>query len=425
MLMWQDQRGTDHSFEIIEPRRRRVHDVRRAARHPADRQRPVARPHPPLPARPARRARAHRGVPRGDGLRRPPGSPGAIAANQCTSFMVAAAATTARSARPRTTTSWCALAGVDATRLPPLVAVDERDRRAAARRRGRARPARAARSCTPAINDSHAGAVATGAFAPGRAGLAIGTTACWSTRVADFGTDLDHEILSMPSPFVDRTSCARRTASAARCVEHVLERVVYADDELGDHRVDDPFAALDAAARRDRAGRGRRAVPALARGSLAPERRAGRCAAASSTCRSTPSAPTSCARSSRASRHNLAWLLPARRGVHRRARSTRSCSSAARPARRSGARCSPTCSTGPVAPLARPATRRSARATALLALQRARRARRRRPRPRMVDTTGRVEPRARAPRHLRAATQTQFRRSFEAAARRISVRDQR
>ena len=51
------------------PPRGRVHDLRRAARHPADRQRAVARAHPLHPARPPRRARRDRRLPRSDGLR--------------------------------------------------------------------------------------------------------------------------------------------------------------------------------------------------------------------------------------------------------------------------------------------------------------------------------------------------------------------
>ena len=58
-----------------------------------------------------------------------------------------------------------------------------------------------------------------------------------------------------------------------KVLEHVLEAVVYANDELGDHRVDDAFARLDAVLDGDAAGRGRRDVPAVAQ----RRARAGRC----------------------------------------------------------------------------------------------------------------------------------------------------
>ena len=204
MLMWQDQRGTDHSFEIMAPRRERVHDVRRAPRHPADRQRPLARPHPPPPARPARRARAHRRVPRGDGLRHraaaPAGSPRRSTArswSSCCDNRDARRDRVRRRARrswPASTRRACRRSfAVDAaigTLLPDVA--------------DGARPARDRRPCTRGTNDTATVAVATGAFAPGRAGLAIGTTSVLVDAVADFRVDLEHQIFSMPGPYVDR-----------------------------------------------------------------------------------------------------------------------------------------------------------------------------------------------------------------------------
>jgi xylulokinase len=99
---------------------------------------------------------------------------GVIAANQCTMFM-----SQLIDNRTLTATAYdddlVALAGVDASRLPPLRAVDEPI--------GPVLPSVADELGLPrgatvhaGINDSHAGALATYAFRPGRAGARICTT---------------------------------------------------------------------------------------------------------------------------------------------------------------------------------------------------------------------------------------------------------
>jgi xylulokinase len=137
-----------------------------------------------------------------------------------------------------------ALSGVDASRLPPLVRVDETI--------GTVRPEVAEALGIPAAtvvyaptNDTAAVSVATGAMGTGRAGLAIGTTSVLVDAVADFRVDLEHQILSMPGTEVDRYLVCAENGLGGRVLQHVLERVVYAADELGDHAVDDPFTTLD------------------------------------------------------------------------------------------------------------------------------------------------------------------------------------
>ena len=66
----------------------------------------------------------------------------------------------------------------------------------------------------------------------GRAGLAIGTTSVLVDAVADFRTDLEHQILSMPGPYADRYVVCAENGLGGKVLEHVLERVVYADDAL-------------------------------------------------------------------------------------------------------------------------------------------------------------------------------------------------
>ena len=68
----------------------------------------------------------------------------------------------------------------------------------------------------------------------------------------------------MPGPSVDRFVVCAENGLGGKVLEHVLERIVYTHDALGDHQVADPFAPLDAALGATAARRRRRDVPALA-----------------------------------------------------------------------------------------------------------------------------------------------------------------
>jgi xylulokinase len=138
------------------------------------------------------------------------------------------------------------LSGVDASRLPPLIAIDGAV--------GPLDPQIADEVGLPrdtivyaGMNDSHAGAFACGAFRDGRGGLAIGTTAVLLDTVEDKRIDLDAELVALPAPIPGRYLAWAENGIAGKAVEHVLEHVVYAVDELGDHIAADPFGALDAA----------------------------------------------------------------------------------------------------------------------------------------------------------------------------------
>jgi xylulokinase len=148
-----------------------------------------------------------------------------------------------------------ALAGIDASRLPPLVPVDAEV--------GILLPAVADelgldRSTTvyAGTNDTATAAVATGAFGPGRAGISIGTTSVLVDEVDSFRVDLDHQIFSMPAPFPRRYVVCAENGLGGRIIEHWLRNLVYTADELGDHAADDPFAALDTALHAGRPGAG-------------------------------------------------------------------------------------------------------------------------------------------------------------------------
>ena len=89
----------------------------------------------------------------------------------------------------------------------------------------------------------------------GRGGISIGTTSVLVDEVAEFRVDLDHQIFSMPSPYRDCYVVCAENGLGGKMLEHVLRNVVYAADELGDHRPD-AFAALDHALRASDPGAG-------------------------------------------------------------------------------------------------------------------------------------------------------------------------
>lgn len=160
--------------------------------------------------------------------------------------------------------------GVDVSRLPPLQGMTEAV--------GALRPDVADELGLPrsavvqaAMNDSHAGAFASGAYRSGQGGIMIGTTAVMLDTLDHKDLDIDHELVSMPSPIPGRYLAMAENGMAGKVVEHVLEHVVYAADELGDHVTDDQFARLDAALASVPAGaRNVLFLPWLA-GSMAPK----------------------------------------------------------------------------------------------------------------------------------------------------------
>ncbi|MGI8754838.1 MAG: xylulokinase [Acidimicrobiales bacterium] len=203
-----------------------------------------------------------------------------------------------------------AMAGVDATRLPPLVSPDAVI--------APVLPDLAARLglrndtvVIAGMNDTHAGAFATGAFGDGRGGLVIGTTAVLLETVDHLAVDLDHEVLSMPSPVAGRYLVCAENGMAGKSVEHVLGELLRPEDALAAAGgTVDPFASLDAvlAASEPGAG-GAMFLPWLA-GSMAPR--------GDATMRggfvnlSLDTRRIDLVRAAvEGTAHNLAWLLPA------------------------------------------------------------------------------------------------------------------
>ncbi len=160
-------------------------------------------------------------------------------------------------------------AGLDADRLPPLVAID-----AAV---GPLLPAIAEQLGLPAdvvvyagVNDSQVGAIATDAYRAGRAGAMIGTTSVLLQTMDHKDTDLDHEIASIPGPLGDRYVVFAENGLGGKALEHVLANLVYASDALADHVAADHFEFLDDALRSVPAGSGGVLFLPWLRGSLAP-----------------------------------------------------------------------------------------------------------------------------------------------------------
>jgi xylulokinase len=267
MLMWQDHRGTDHSFEILA--RDEAAFMLFVERHGI----------PPIGSglslghilhlqidRPELHARTAAYVEAMDYVTAR--LTGRIAASQHTMFMAQLCDNRVLGATTYDD-DLVAAAGADASRLPELVPVDAEI--------GTVRADVAASIGIPdsvtvyaGTNDTAAVAIATGAFTPGRAGLAIGTTSVLVDAVSDFRVDLEHQILSMPGPYRDRYVVCAENGLGGKLLEHVLGRIVFAQDVLADHGVDDIFTGLDAALRTTDPGAGGVMFLPWLGGSLAP-----------------------------------------------------------------------------------------------------------------------------------------------------------
>ena len=158
------------------------------------------------------------------------------------------------------------------TRLPPL----DPDRQP---RSERSCPTSRASSACPrsatvyaGTNDTATAAVATGAFAPGRAGISIGTTSVLVDEVDEFRVDLEHQIFSMPRSVPRplrrvRGERARRQGRSSTCCATSSTRTTSSATTARPIR----SPALDAALARRAGRRGRRHVPAVAGRRDAPQ----------------------------------------------------------------------------------------------------------------------------------------------------------
>lgn len=166
---------------------------------------------------------------------------GRIAANQATQFMsqLIDNRSLGQTSYDDVLLGW---AGVDATRLPPLLPLDEPV--------GPLVPEVAGRLGIPAtavvyaaMNDTQAGSIATDAYRPGRGGLSIGTTSVLVDSIATKEVDLEHEVLSCPSPFDDSYLLFAENGLGGKPLEHVLDNVV---DTGGFDGLDEVLASVPA-----------------------------------------------------------------------------------------------------------------------------------------------------------------------------------
>lgn len=201
-----------------------------------------------------------------------------------------------------------AMAGVDPSRLPPLISATEPvGTLGDARARELGLPAAA--TVYAGLNDSQVGAYATDALAAGRGGLAIGTTSVLFDRVEALAVDLEHGIFSMPSADPATYLVCAENGLGGGALEHVLAHVVHAVDALADHHRDDEFARLDAALAASSPGAGGVLFLPWLTGSLAPAP-SGRMRGGFINMSITTTRTDLVRAVTEGVAHNLAWLLP-------------------------------------------------------------------------------------------------------------------
>ena len=106
------------------------------------------------------------------------------------------------------------------------------------------------------LNDTQAVAVGTGTFLEGHGGVNIGTTSQILAHRADKASDLEHAIVSSPSPIAGRYVAIAENGIGAKALDHFLTNVTFASDALADHTTEDMFGGVDALVRDVPAGSG-------------------------------------------------------------------------------------------------------------------------------------------------------------------------
>ncbi len=167
---------------------------------------------------------------------------GQATANQCSAFMMMTIDN-----RRLNVTEYCeslvAYSGIDREKLPDLVPLDAII--------GTVRPEVADEiglspetRVVSGFNDTQSGGMASHAFKGDHAGLSIGTTTVLLTHMRAKRTSVKYNILSNPSPVPGTYFLMAENGLGGKAVEHVLERLVLADDAFGSHASADRFETL-------------------------------------------------------------------------------------------------------------------------------------------------------------------------------------
>lgn len=96
------------------------------------------------------------------------------------------------------------------------------------------------------MNDTQAAAIGTATFRDGAGAINAGTTSQVLAHVGSKKTDLANALLSMPSPIAGRYMVMAENGLGGKPLDHFLRNVVYADDALGKHSTETPFAGVEA-----------------------------------------------------------------------------------------------------------------------------------------------------------------------------------
>lgn len=179
---------------------------------------------------------------------------GVCAANACTAFTQLLTDIRDLSA-VRYSDELLALSGIDRAKLPELVPVGSCLGTLADDVSQELGLAPATRVFS-GVNDTQAASIGAGVFRPGSGGLSIGTTCQVLGSVPDKRADLEHSILSMPSPIAGQYLVMAENGLGGRTLEHFLGSLVFARDALADHSTGDPYARVEATLRGVPAGSG-------------------------------------------------------------------------------------------------------------------------------------------------------------------------
>jgi xylulokinase len=136
------------------------------------------------------------------------------------------------------------LAGVDASKLAPLLPVGARA--------GTLRADVAAELGLPAstpvfsgMNDTQAVGIGTATFQGSHGAINIGTTSQVLAHMDGKKSDLEHALVSMPSPIAGRYMVMAENGLGGKPLDHFLRNIAFASDALADHAGDEPFAGVE------------------------------------------------------------------------------------------------------------------------------------------------------------------------------------